>query len=290
MVGNKYNCKVQNDLIIDMPQKAQITFITGNHLLAKSNNDGIYFYAYKKMVHYFPTGLEKFYNNLNGIYITHSQLKEIHQNDLKFYTKLEFLDLFDNDIEIIEDDLFKFNPNLEAISLHSNKVFHVGPNVFNGLIKLHSLSFVVNRCADMFADNDFGKVGTIISDIMFACNDHNYLRIEDEFKKLNKSSQNLKDLESELKNSSLLFSSYIRKKLLVLSSIKLSMLLDEMSTNKLQDINISSINDQINKLEGIFDKNEYDAIIQNRWMLLMTYITSLIQIIILSFIFIYCLR
>jgi len=138
----------------------------------------------------------------------------------------------------------------------------------------------------MFADNDFWKVGTIISNIKSKCNDHNYLRIEDEFKKLNESNQNL---EIELKDSNLKFSYYVRKKLLVISNIKLSML-DETSTIKPQDINISCINDQVNKSEGIFCKNmtlENDATIHNHWMLLMTYITSLIQIITVLFIFIY---
>jgi len=124
MVGTKYNCKVENELIIDTPKKAQITLINGNHLQGKFNSDGIYFCAFNKIILYFPTGLEKFYNNLNGIYISYGHLKEIHQNDLKFYTKLEFIDLYHNDVEIIEDDLFKFNPNLVAISLHTNRIFH----------------------------------------------------------------------------------------------------------------------------------------------------------------------
>jgi hypothetical protein len=295
MVGKQYNCKVQNALIIDSPEKAQISSITGSHMLEKSKNDKIYFYSRSNIIRYFPTGLEKFYNNLNGIYITNGHLKEIHQRDLKFYTKLEFLDLFCNDIEIIEDDLFRFNPNLLAISFHSNPIFHIEPKVFNGLVKLHSLSLGRNRCTDMIAKNNTQEVKDIIENIKSACNNHNYLTIENKVKKLNGNSQNLKSLEVELRNSSLILSSrYVQEKLLMISSIKLSKLLDGMDTTKDQDISLLSINDQINKLKGICFQNftfEIEAnMIYKHNMPLTACIISLIQIITLSCIFMYYFR
>jgi len=79
----KYRCYVSNNLNISSPESQQIDVVTGTHMSGKSNNDEIYFHAEFKHIEYFPRGLEKIFTNLTGIAIWWSQLKEIHQDDLK---------------------------------------------------------------------------------------------------------------------------------------------------------------------------------------------------------------
>ena len=263
----------------------------------KFNNDGIYFHSFRKIVQYFPTGLEKFYSNLNGIYITHGQLKEIHQRDLKFYSKLEFLDLFDNDIEVIEYDTFKFNLNLATISIHSNKIFHIGSEVFDGLGRLTSLALDLNKCTGMHAEKDSIQVQKILSHTNSTCIAFTYLTIEKKFSQLEGNltissdlRSRVENLESELKNSNLTFSSYFKERMLTLANLKLTILLHKIgnSGNKLdrpQDnsaSSASSIIEKINKLENIFDSKKFTSTTNHNliWMLVIACIISLIQIII----------
>lgn len=287
MVGDKYSCKVQKGLIIDSPKKAQIQLITGNHMRGKTSNDGIYFYSKRNIFQYFPTGLQKHFSSLLGIYITYGQMKSIHQKDLQLYSKLELLDLYNNEIEVIEDNLFKFNPNLVAISFHSNNIFHISYTAFSGLTELSSLSMGSNICVDIIVEKNVSKVVENINTLLSACNHQNYQKIENEFKNLNNWGsnfmENLQSLNFELRNSSLMYSNYVQEKLMMISSITLSILLNEKPKSIVvnQEILVASINNQISKLEQVIHNKSStndDSMTSNYWMWLITCFTSLIHI------------
>ena len=129
--GDKYRCLVKNNIDIDLRGEEEIKTITGTHMSGKSDDSDIHLHISSKAIQYFPRGMEKFYKNLKGIIIWHSQLKEIHQEDLKSYPDLNNLYLSGNDIEIIEDGLFDYNPDIEVIIFEKTKLFHISPTAFD---------------------------------------------------------------------------------------------------------------------------------------------------------------
>jgi len=165
--------------MIDTPEKATIDSITGVQVTGKSLDDETAFFS-DKTIHYFPRGLEKFYKNLVGISIFFGGLKEIHQSDLKFYPKLKVIDLYQNDIDILEDGLFDFNPLLEVISFTRNKIFHISSRIFEGLVKLGSLSFDDNVCTEYRIERNPAALQAAIPNLKNACTSQTFLNLEDE--------------------------------------------------------------------------------------------------------------
>ena len=239
-VGYKYRCEVSNNLNISSPELVQIDAVNGTHMSGKSSNDEIYFYAYKKQIEYFPRGLENFFTNLTGIAIWGSQLKEIHQEDLKAYTKLKYLSMGTNNIEIIEDGLFDYQPDIENIIFDRCKIFHISLTVFDNLSKLTTLYLYRNKCTDTYTSNDRKSVLEIIKNVKSNCISSDYLKfverlknLEDDSKDLNLMNNgtftvNLENFELDFSNSKFFKFQTLRKRIFKISNWKFSYLSDKI--------------------------------------------------------------
>ena len=186
-VGDKYRCLVENDLTIDSPEKVQIETVSGTHMSGKSNDDEIYFHMIDKPIQYFPRGMEKFFKNLKGIALWGSQIKEIHQEDLKPYQKLENLFFSSSNIEIIEEGLFDFNPDMDTIIFQKSKIFHISPTVFNNLPKLTTLYLEGNKCTNKDATNSRTGTLEVINSVKVLCISTEFLYLDATIKTLEKS-------------------------------------------------------------------------------------------------------
>lgn len=132
-------------------QDAIITSSNGTHISGKNNDDVQGFsMSGNSIVYYFPRGIEKIFKNLKGFILRSSELKEIHQSDLKVFPNLTYLELYSNDIQVIEEGLFDYNPELKVIWLSNNKITHVHPNVFDSLKNLVTLYFSPNTCINKY--------------------------------------------------------------------------------------------------------------------------------------------
>jgi len=146
------------------------------HYSGKSNFNVNGIDSYQKTIQYFPSGLEKVFENLKLISIWHGRIKEIHQSDLKPFPKLVYLSLHQNNIEILEDGLFDFNPNLEVITLSNNRISHIDQFVFDNLVKLAYLGFDSNPCINMEARASQAMVRDIVKIAKTKCTNSQLLR------------------------------------------------------------------------------------------------------------------
>ncbi|KAL7041123.1 hypothetical protein ACKWTF_000657 [Chironomus riparius] len=150
--GEPYQCKAGTTRNITTYEEALITSITGTHIDLKTNEDVTGFYSNYKIIQYFPRDLEKFFKNLELIYIEFAGLKEIHQADLKPFQKLIYLSLGYNSIKVLESGVFDANPNLEILSFVANDLVHIEPDVFDNLPKLRCFWFG-RTCVDKFVNS-----------------------------------------------------------------------------------------------------------------------------------------
>ena len=102
ILGTIYDCSVENYPRIVTHESALITRINGEHKSPRSNDDVFGFQAVNKVIRYFPRDLEKFFKNIQAIYIGSSQLGQIHQSDLKSLTNLIYFYLWSNNIRSSE--------------------------------------------------------------------------------------------------------------------------------------------------------------------------------------------
>ncbi|CAG9810122.1 unnamed protein product [Chironomus riparius] len=146
VVGMAYLCTFYN-ANISSEESAKINNVTGRHENLKTHDDVLGFYSTgNQVINYFPQGLDKFFINIKTIALYSSNLKEIHQADLKPFPKLIYLNLYANDLEILEEGLLDFNPDLKVVGFQQNKLFHIDSNVFDGLKKLSYLWLVHVPC------------------------------------------------------------------------------------------------------------------------------------------------
>ena len=159
-------------------------------MVNRKSNDMMCFYANNKTTVYIPRGIERFFNNLIGIFIVQGRLQYIEQDDFKPFTNLTNIDFFGNKIEILEDDLFMYNPKLKSISFDQNPIIHVGMNVFDILSSLRSLVFYNCKCGSGGAVNSTSTVNNLVSNIKIKCNQTVFSQV----------SKAIKDLEYDLQN------------------------------------------------------------------------------------------
>ena len=153
---------------INSTESAAIIEISGQHIDDQTNVDVMGFWAENNKIQYFPRSLHEIFKNLELILITKSQLKAIHQQDLKHFPKLEFLCLDFNEIEVIENNLFAFNPNLIFISISFNNIHQIEPESFSHLKKLNYLWMISNSCINMYSENNLKLIqllGSFINNV-----------------------------------------------------------------------------------------------------------------------------
>lgn len=168
-INNVYFCDMKNDL--NGETNTVITEVKGDQLAGYSNADVIGFRAYKKKLHYFPQGLDKYFDadKIQFIAIWSTGLKKIQQTDLSPFKNVRILSLWDNDFEVIEHNLLKFNPRIEYIGLGKNKIKFVDGNVFGHLNNLHTLHIDGNVCVSDAAVSDKEKLLDLLKEIEEKC-------------------------------------------------------------------------------------------------------------------------
>ncbi|KAG5667850.1 hypothetical protein PVAND_015819 [Polypedilum vanderplanki] len=163
-----YECE-DTQSSIQTEEEAIVTGVHGSHMSGKNNDDVKSFYSYRKIMLFFPKGLENYFKNLEIIGIVNEKLPKIEQNDLKPFYKLRVLYLDGNQIETLEPDLFKYNLNIEAINLSNNKIKYVDVSVFKHLVSLKTLWFENNHCHSGKISDSATDVIKVIDDIRERC-------------------------------------------------------------------------------------------------------------------------
>jgi len=259
--GYKYRCQMSNNLIISSPKSAQIVAVTGTHMSGKSNNDEIYFNAADKQIEYFPRGLEKFFSQLTGIAIWRSQLKEIHQDDLKLYTKLNYLNLGENNIEVIEDGLFDFQPNIIVFTCGKCSIFHISPTVFDDLPKLATLYLYGNKCTNQHSTNNRAGVLEVIESVKNTCISSDFVKLHEKLRNLEYDYMNLnpdniatfksnvKKFKNDLENSKFSKFESLKERVGRISNWKLLVFSDKIPKNEsFQNLTAKRLDADISKL------------------------------------------
>jgi Leucine-rich repeat (LRR) protein len=167
VLGEVYTCYADNqgDIITDRFNR-EITTINGSHQGSNTHANVKGVSIYKSNVYYFPTGLQKIFENLEGIFITYSKLKEVRQEDLKEYKNLRYLNLGENQIEFLEPNLFENNLKLQGIFLPNNKIAHIDANVFDDFVdKVRYLFLSGNICELENSYNNIRKANQIIAKV-----------------------------------------------------------------------------------------------------------------------------
>lgn len=115
---------------------------------------------------YLPSGIEKFFPNLQEIVINETGLKVLSQNNLKRFPKLKTLVVRENQLEQLDTNVFEFNDGIEEIDLSGNKLNNLPANSFRVLKNLKKLDLTNNVCVNDTAQNprELRKLKTKLSD------------------------------------------------------------------------------------------------------------------------------
>jgi len=184
ILGNIYDCSVENYPRIVTHESALITRINGQHKSPRSSDDVVGFQAVNKVIRYFPRDLEKFFQNIRAIYIGSSQLGQIHQSDLKPLINLTYFYLWSNNIDVIEEGLFDFNPHLQLLGLDENKIIHIHPTVFDHLDNLRYFWLKNMPCVQENVHDSKKEVKRVIKLIKSQCISSEFLTLDEKFKNL----------------------------------------------------------------------------------------------------------
>ncbi|CAG9810385.1 unnamed protein product [Chironomus riparius] len=178
IVTGKFEVK-QRGLEVDELKRSD----PGKYPLPENFDDPSEFSVAAKNIFYFPKGLEKFIAGVLTFGMTHCQLKEIKQEDLKVFRNLTLLNLSLNQIQVLEKDLFKFNPKLKGLMLANNIIKYIDGNVFDNLIKLQLLALIGNDCItkNVYSVVDVQKI--IKKSIRNNCQTHDALPKTEKIKK-----------------------------------------------------------------------------------------------------------
>lgn len=143
--------------------------VIGKHEGSKSNDDVAVVSVKNINCDRLPSGLEKYFRNLQGIFAFSSQKKELLRDDLERFPKLKYLDISMNYIQKLPSDVFEGNPQIEWIDISDNRLKLVGLDVLNGLRKLHYANFQQNLCIDELANDRTDLERTLKKRLVLMC-------------------------------------------------------------------------------------------------------------------------
>lgn len=165
-----YTCMAMEIEIISKENRT-VTSVRGAPLSGKTLDDVALFAILSRPVYFFPKDVDKFFKNILNLQISHSNLTEVTQDDLKpFGCNLEMLIMTNNEIEVIAANLFEFNLNLEKIVLSNNRIKFIDFKTFSSLNLLKTLDFSNNSCiVSNQTANSRSNVIKIIKNIKINC-------------------------------------------------------------------------------------------------------------------------
>ena len=98
-----------------------------------------------------PSGISKFFKDIEGFYYSDMQLEEIEVSNLP-YKKLKFLTLRGNKLTHLPGDLFAYTKKLQNIWLTDNPIVSIDPNIFDKVPALFILDVVGTTCIGDYND------------------------------------------------------------------------------------------------------------------------------------------
>lgn len=128
-----------------------VTSINGQHGSFYHNQKVEKLHINSRGLQFMPKGIDKFFPDLEAIWIENSELKTIDQEDLKSFGNLKEVYMVNNKIEKLDSDLFQFNPELRAVQFNANKIKTIGRNILTPLTKLDQADFTNNECINKSA-------------------------------------------------------------------------------------------------------------------------------------------
>lgn len=144
IVGRVYECALQNCNITE--SNLTVSSVTGDHNSGKSDVNVTAISVYGQVMHFFPAGFAKFFQNLEAIFMKNPGLKSLNNADIKEFDKLRFFQIREHELKILSSDLFKFNTNLEFVGFQEGPLEHVGFGLLWPLKKLKKAFFGYNTC------------------------------------------------------------------------------------------------------------------------------------------------
>lgn len=191
IIGNAYQCVVQDNLSTIPREDLVIESAKGTHVASKTNDDVKSLQVYDKGVHFVPRGLERVFKNLRSIYIHLSNIQEVRQADLKPLPELIYFQIRDSELRFIEDGTFDFNPKLECVWFINNKIFHFDTNVFKNLNKISWLGLASNLCMNVNVQGNLADAKSLIDSIKVKCFDIEFFEFKQSVENLEIEGQNL---------------------------------------------------------------------------------------------------
>ncbi|CRL05002.1 CLUMA_CG018064, isoform A, partial [Clunio marinus] len=144
VIGNVYTCDVKN--LDNREILANVTEIEGTHLDEKTNSDVRKININLQMCQFLPFGFEKFFPNIEGLRIAHSNLVSLTQSDISVFPKLRSVDIFNNNLKWLDADVFEKNPEIEYLYFGDNQIKSIGYDALKPLKKLKHAVFHYNVC------------------------------------------------------------------------------------------------------------------------------------------------
>lgn len=106
------------------------------------------------LLEFFPSGLEKFFPNLEKLVIRQTGLRELSQDDLKNFPKLKSLDVSENQLEKLNGSTFQFNEKIEELNLSGNKLTSLGSDFLKHLKNVTKIDMSGNSCINQTASDE----------------------------------------------------------------------------------------------------------------------------------------
>lgn len=161
------------------------------------------FYIYQSpWCYYIPFGIEKHFQNLEILHVTHSGLKIVTNEDLKPLRHLKGLYLNNNELETLGMNLFAFNADLQVVNLNDNKLKNLATNIFNTLTRLAKLEVLRNPCIDQSAST-LDEMEILKNDLKLKCPSKIVAHMETNGNQINEVyalTRKISDLESQIKH------------------------------------------------------------------------------------------
>lgn len=149
-------------------ESGPLTGVSGDHQPGKSNQDVKVVSISGQALHRIPKNIDKFFQNLEGLSVSHCYLK-FFKDDLKDFPKLRFLLAnFNVNDEGINGDLLKALTQLEHVNFDYNEIANVGPGLLSHSPKLAFASFQGNLCIDSKTNTSY-TVADIGRELSFKC-------------------------------------------------------------------------------------------------------------------------
>ncbi|KAG5683947.1 hypothetical protein PVAND_013203 [Polypedilum vanderplanki] len=191
-INNSYtfelNCNFSSDSIVTIKslytctaynlhathEDQTVSKVNGIHQNGKSFSDVKIFYAKFQNCEYFPRGLDKFFPNLEGIFIQKSNIQHLLPGDLDGLNKLKTFDVEQNPIHELTVDFFKGKETIETVSFRNCHLRKVENGALDMLKNLKKADFFYNKCITTRIGYSYvyGSMSGYLADLYDKCDGH----------------------------------------------------------------------------------------------------------------------